>query len=1280
MKNYRLIFIFFVLFLSKETVMAQIYNDKPAVNSFKEMETLFKIPPVEYRTAPLWVWNDDISKEKIDEDLNDLKSQGVWGAFIHPRPSLITPYLSKEWFTLVRHAVDKGKELGMHIWLYDEDSYPSGFAGGNVPAQMPESYNQGQGLIMKQTNILPDDADNYFIILKEENGHFVDISGKLQKENGKKGNFYLFNKTYYEKRAWHGGYSYVDLIYKGVTEKFIDITMRDGYQKAIGDEFGKTVPGIFTDEPNINPPGDASVRWTPDLFSVFEKQYGYDLKTVMPSLWLKTGNWRKIRYDYQNLLLELFIDRWSKPWHNYCKQNNLKWTGHYWEHGWPKLDDGPDNMAMYAWHQQPAIDILMNQYREDVNAQFGNVRSVKELRSVANQLGQNRTLSETYGAGGWDLRFQDMKRIGDWEYVLGVNFMDQHLTYMTIKGARKRDHPQSFSYHEPWWRDYHLSADYFARLSLAMSSGDQINSILVLEPTTTSWINYTTMPPDNGVGELGAVFQKFLLNLEKLQTEYDIGSEHIIKNNGKISDGLFTIGKRSYQLLIIPPGMENFSKETVGLLEQYLSEGGKILSFAGTPHYINGNESSKIKDLAKQYSDRFIIADDLFSKNVQTMLANPEIRFHNPQAIKGKLFHHRRKMKDGEVVFLVNSDDRQWSQGSFNVTGKSLSEFDLFSGQTKAYPCKKNGEQLIIDFNIPPAGSLLLYVSNKGNTAPEANKNITVTALKPLGKTIIERMAPNVLTLDYCDYGIGDITVKDVYCIKAANKIFEHYGFDGNPWSRAVQYKDRIISRNHFPAESGFKADYNFEVAEGVDLSTLQVVVEKPLSKQVLINDHNVAPTGNYWLDKEFIVFNIGKYVTPGQNKITLIIKPMSVFAELESIYIRGNFALETQNKGFKIIPAFKPAIGSWKENGLPFYADSVRYKQNYKINASKKKHYIVKLTHWRGTIASVKVNGKNAGFIYTPPYELDISRLIKEGENEIAVTIIGSLKNTLGPHHAGVVKGSAWPNAFMASPGHQPSGSDYDFIDYGLFREFILLESNGKKRVYLQNYETEKPQFHYGKRISVDSPLSVTISCDTKDAIIHYTLDGSSVTETSPVYTKQILLKKSATVKARAFKSGLIESDEVKQSFHIVNSKKNGLNYNYYTGIWTQLPDFKNEKIIKKGKIYDFSLEEIAKNRAFFGLVFYGFLQIDHPAKYTFYVRSNDGSLLFINDKMIVDNDGLHGMGGTQGEIYLDKGMYSIRLEYFDGGGSQGLEVSYQANGVEKQQIPADKLFLHKS
>jgi hypothetical protein len=212
----------------------------------------------------------------------------------------------------------------------------------------------------------------------------------------------------------------------------------------------------------------------------------------------------------------------------------------------------------------------MNQYQEDTHAQFGNVRAVKEVSSIANQLGRPRTLSEGYGAGGWDLRFEDMKRIGDWLYVLGINTLDQHLSYVSLRGARKRDHPQSFSYHEPWWDAYHVSADYFARLSLAMSAGQQVNDVLVLEPTTTAWMYNASGQNPPELHALGASFQKLLVALEAAQVEYDLGSEDVMARHGAVSGGALRVGRRDYRTIVLPPMTENVNGATADLLERFL--------------------------------------------------------------------------------------------------------------------------------------------------------------------------------------------------------------------------------------------------------------------------------------------------------------------------------------------------------------------------------------------------------------------------------------------------------------------------------------------------------------------------------------------------------------------------------------------------------------------------------------------------------------------------------------------------------------------------------------
>ena len=154
------------------------------INDFTSLTTEFKAPSAEYTTAPFFVWNYRITKEEIDKFLQEFKAQGSLQVFVHPRPGLITEYLADEWFDLFRYTVDKGKEMGMKVWIYDENSYPSGFAGGHVPDRMPESYNQGQGLRMTKSDILPDTANKYYLCLKEEDGVFINITSSLDSERG----------------------------------------------------------------------------------------------------------------------------------------------------------------------------------------------------------------------------------------------------------------------------------------------------------------------------------------------------------------------------------------------------------------------------------------------------------------------------------------------------------------------------------------------------------------------------------------------------------------------------------------------------------------------------------------------------------------------------------------------------------------------------------------------------------------------------------------------------------------------------------------------------------------------------------------------------------------------------------------------------------------------------------------------------------------------------------------------------------------------------------------
>ena len=802
-----------IIFLSFTCILISCKKnlaDNVKVPDFATLSAQFDEPPAEYASGPLFVWNEKISKEEIDSFLVSFKNQGIMQPFIHPRPGLVTEYLSDEWFEYYRYAVEKGKELGMKIWIYDENSYPSGFAGGHVPDQMPESFNQGQGLAMTRVETLPDTAGKFFICLKEEDGKFRDITDTISAEKGKRGSYLLFSKTYYGRSDWFGGFSYVDLLLPGVTQKFIEITMT-GYENNIGKEFGKTVPGTFTDEPEISSPG--GIRWTPDLFDVFLKQWNYDLKTNLPSLYEETGDWKKVRHNYTQTLLQLFIDRWAKPWNRYCEENGLIFTGHYWEHEWPNMHMGGDNMAMYPWHQMPAIDMLFNQFNDSsVRAQFGNVRSVKELASAANQAGRQRKMSETYGGSGWDLTFRDMKRNGDWEYALGVNFLNQHLTYFTMAGARKYDYPPSFDYHEPWWNNYHYINKHYTRLSLALSSGLQVNDILVIEPTTTTWLYDSYVNQNPGCLKIGQEFQNFITRLEKEQVEYDLGSENIIKDMGGVSEGKLKVGNAAYSRVVLPPSIENLDRSTFELIKQFVLSGGKLIVFS-EPSLINGSPSDELTGFFKEFSARIIRATALNREIISSLLANEGLEISVEEG--GTLYHHRRILTDGQLIFLVNSDLESYLNGSLTAKGSEAAEMNTLTGEIYGYLSEEENGMVSLSFSIPPAGSLLLYIPEKGKRFVAPLKNVPATAVASQFPIIVSRDRENALMIDFCDIDLGNGPIKDLHTFNAADTVFKHYGFrNGNPWNTSVQFRTNIIDRDTFGINTGFTATYHFTIRE----------------------------------------------------------------------------------------------------------------------------------------------------------------------------------------------------------------------------------------------------------------------------------------------------------------------------------------------------------------------------------------------------------------------------------------------------------------------------------
>jgi hypothetical protein len=1031
------------------------------INDFASLQSKLQDPPSEYRSAPLWDWNDKITEEGIDFHMKKFKEGGLGGIFVHPRPGLITEYISEDWYHLFDYTVKKGKELGMKVWIYDENSYPSGFAGGHVPAEMPDSYTHGTGMSCLVLDTLKTDSTKYEVVLKLENNQFKEITANLKEEQGRIGKYYLFTKTYAKKGYWMGNFPYVDLLYKGVTEKFMEVTMK-GYEKYNKADFGNTLPGIFTDEPNLEAAlgTRTSYRWTPDLFPEFKKRWGYDLRINLPSLVEEKGNWKKVRHDYYTTLLEMFIDRWAKPWSKYCEENKLLWTGHYWEHGWPKPTDGSDESSFYLYHQQPGVDMLGNTYTPNgLGGQFGNTRAIRELHSAANQAGHNRMLSETYGGAGWEINFANFKRLVDWEVVLGVNFVNQHLSYFTIKGVRKFDYPPSFSYHEPWWDNYKPMGDYIGRISMAMSSGEQINKTLVLQPNTTAWSYFSRIVKNSTIDTIQNNFKHFIFLLERAHYEYDLGSELVLRTIGSVSNGKLVVGKRAYSLVVIPATMENLDQNSYKLLKEYLLQGGKILSFTHKIPRLDGVESNLNNELmtafAKQWSFSNASDDDI----ARAALRDPDFDITESLPLTGELYHQRRILKDGELLFFVNTDTTQNVSATITGNGKSLIKMDLNDGSCSLVPVKSENGQITFDMELLPIGSALYFLT-KTNTSALTASAIAATATAANGseiaaetpvseqvETTVKQEADNVLVLDFLDLKGKKIDLKETYFMKAMHQLYDSSRFKmGNPWQHKIQYKQDYMALDTFKTGSGFEVNYHFNVAARADLnalSGLDAVIERPELWDLFLNGTKLTKSDKWWIDREFYRFPVGGHLKTGENILTLKAGKMSVHAEIMPAYLVGNFKLTPLKQGFEVTNGSINALGSWKSQGFPFYSQKVRYSQKYKT-LQVGKTYKLKLNRWNGTMAVVYVNGVKAGLITTSPFEISLPANLKTDENTLSVEVIGSLKNTFGF----LYKSSAgrWiigPGDWDVAPATLPSLDQYFLLDYGLFEPFSLISIN---------------------------------------------------------------------------------------------------------------------------------------------------------------------------------------------------------------------------------------------
>lgn len=217
---------------------------------------------------------------------------------------------------------------------------------------------------------------------------------------------------------------------------------------------------------------------------------------------------------------------------------------------------------------------------------------------------------------------------------------------------------------------------------------------------------------------------------------------------------------------------------------------------------------------------------------------------------------------------------------------------------------------------------------------------------------------------------------------------------------------------------------------------------------------------------------------------------------------------------------------------------------------------------------------------------------------------------------------------------------------------------------------------------------VMVNLATATAVATVHYTLDGSEPTQQSPVFNAPLVLKNTTQINAKAFKDGFQPSStlSIQATKAVLNrgkiildhQPKNGTTYKYYEGHFQKVADMQQKHFVEKGIVSEPSLEK-ARQEDHYGFEFSGLIDVPEDGVYTFQTRSDDGSVLYIDQTLEVDNDGSHAAIPATGSIALKKGWHSYRLLYIEDYEGQHLSWAWKLPSGEKlEPIPASRLYVY--
>ena len=473
---------------------------------------------------PFWFWNGTMEENELTRQIKLMTENGCKGAVLHARTGNKIPYLSKRWFELIRHTCRCARKLNFKIWLYDEEGYPSGTAGGLVQKDRPDLYQQ-------------------CLYFSKEAPEFR----------------FNFQCEPFAPGVWLLRFPpLVDVFNPESIERFINIT-HETYRREIGEFFGNTVEVMYTDDESFLGAHIPGVVYSPYLARAWEERYQRSFTGLLEDFQKKP----EVRRDYYSLARELFLKNFIEPQKRWCNANDLRLVGHLCG------DEGPLHYAIrrhgsampyYKAEDIPSIDDFLCDLRDQRYCHepfsYSHTRYLplsgertfpllcyKLGQSAADQYANGKFSAETLTFLGWDVTPRFLHKQMLFELLMGVNLITHHAYYYTVDDETIKDCPPSYFFQQPSCEIFGKYNLVWTRIAALLSRGRSAAKHLLILPENIlglpTWEDFLTRFPGSGpCHDAETALLERILELERAHCDYHLCDEGLLSvQNGKIQVG-----------------------------------------------------------------------------------------------------------------------------------------------------------------------------------------------------------------------------------------------------------------------------------------------------------------------------------------------------------------------------------------------------------------------------------------------------------------------------------------------------------------------------------------------------------------------------------------------------------------------------------------------------------------------------------------------------------------------------------------------------------------------